>query len=164
LGRRLHLPRCDERELVEQALGVLHGADDPMLDAADGPGVTELQMERRGHAARHGDLFSGRRVVPGDEREHRATEGPVRILGAELERVDRAGDRHGLVLDHLDAPEEMPEVRDLSPTCAFQLVKVAESPAVPKPKFADCGVFVATAEPTIVATTATTMRARIRNC
>jgi hypothetical protein len=35
---------------------------------------------------------------------------------------------------------------------------------VPKPKVAGCGVLVATAEPTIVATTATAMRARIRNC
>ena len=44
------------------------------------------------------------------------------------------------------------------------LGKVAESSAVPKPKFFGCGVFVATAEPTIVAATATTMRARIKNC
>ena len=48
--------------------------------------------------------------------------------------------------------------------CAFKLGKLAEYPAVPNPKFFGCGVFVATAEPTIVATTATTMRARIRNC
>ena len=33
-----HLPGCDERELVEEALRVLDDADDLALDAADSPG------------------------------------------------------------------------------------------------------------------------------
>ncbi len=45
-----------------------------------------------------------------------------------------------------------------------RLVKVTESCAVPNPEFFAGGVFVATAEPTTVATTATVMRAKIRNC
>ena len=43
-------------------------------------------------------------------------------------------------------------------------VNDTESCAVPKPAFFGGGLFVATAEPTIVAATATVMRARIRNC
>ncbi len=114
LGRRLHLPRCDERELVEEALRVLDDADDPALGTTDGPGVTNLQVERRSHPARHGDLARAHRVAPGDECKHGAAERSVRILGAELERVDRAGDRHRLVLDHLDAAEAMLEVSDVA--------------------------------------------------
>ena len=48
-----------------------------------------------------------RRVVTGDEREHRTAEGSVRVLGPELIGVDRSGDRQGLVFDHLDAAEPM---------------------------------------------------------
>ena len=70
------------------------------------------QVERRGDAARHGDLVGARRVVPGDEREHRTAEGPVRVLGAELIGVDRSRDRLRLVLDHLDAAEAVLQAGD----------------------------------------------------
>ena len=56
-----HLPGRDERELVEEALRVLDDADDLALDAADSPGGSDRQVERRGHAARHGDLVGARR-------------------------------------------------------------------------------------------------------
>ena len=78
--RVLHLPRCDECELVEQALGVLDDADHLALDATDAPGASHRQVERRRDAARHGDLVGAGRVAPGDEREHRTAEGSVRIL------------------------------------------------------------------------------------
>ena len=100
--RVLHLPGCDERELVEEALRVLDDADDPALDATDAPGGSHRKVERRRHAARHGDLVGARRVVTGDEREHRTAEGSVRVLRAELIGVDRSRDRQRLVLDHLD--------------------------------------------------------------
>jgi hypothetical protein len=48
--------------------------------------------------------------------------------------------------------------------CASYVVKDTESCAVPKPELFGGGLFVATAEPTIVAATATVTRARIRNC
>ena len=47
---------------------------------------------------------------------------------------------------------------------ALYVVKDTESCAVPKPELFGGGLFVATAEPTIVAATATVTRARIRNC
>jgi hypothetical protein len=62
-------------------------------------------MERRRHVARHGDLFGARRVVAGDEREHRTAEMSVRVLCADLIGVDRPRDRLSLVLDELDAAE-----------------------------------------------------------
>ena len=99
-----HLPGCDERELVEEALGVLDDAHHLALDAADPPGVSHPQVERRRDAAGHGDLVGTGRVVPGDEGEHRTAEGSVRVLRPELIGVDRSGDGQRLVLDHLDRP------------------------------------------------------------
>ena len=107
-----HLPGCDERELVEEALRVLHDADHLALDAADSPGGSHRKVERRRDAARHGDLVGARRVVPGDEREHRTAEGSVRVLRTELIGVDRSRDRLRLVLDHLDAAEAVLQARD----------------------------------------------------
>ena len=82
----LHLPGYDERELVEEALRVLDDADDPALDATDAPAAADREVEVGGDAARHGDLARARRVAPGDEREHRAAERPVRVLRTELDR------------------------------------------------------------------------------
>ena len=46
LGRRIDLPRHDERELVEEALGVLDDADYVAFDTTDSPGVPDLEVER----------------------------------------------------------------------------------------------------------------------
>ncbi|MHB1782849.1 MAG: hypothetical protein ACYCTE_09195 [Acidimicrobiales bacterium] len=83
-GRR-QLSRRDERELVEEALGVLDDAYHPAPGVSDAPRVPDLQVKRRGHATRDGDLVRAGRVVPGDEREHRAAECSVWILGADLD-------------------------------------------------------------------------------
>ncbi len=48
--------------------------------------------------------------------------------------------------------------------CASYDVKETEYRAVPNPAFFGGGLFMATAEPTMVAATATVMRARMRNC
>ena len=107
-----HLSGRDERELVEEALGVLDDADDLALDATDAPAVADREVEVRGEAARDRDLARARRVAPGDEREHRTAEGPVRVLRTELIGVDRSRDRLRLVLDHLDAAEAVLQARD----------------------------------------------------
>ena len=107
-----HLSGCDERELVEEALRVLDDADDLALDTTDAPAAADREVEVGGDAARHGDLARARRVAPGDEREHRTAEGPVRVLRTELIGVDRSRDRQRLVLDHLDAAEAVLQARD----------------------------------------------------
>ena len=127
------------------------------------PGVADLEVEVRSHAAGHGDLVGARRVVPGDEREHRAAEGSVRVLGAELERVDRSGDRHVSFSMTSTRPEAVLEPRDLARDCAL-LGKVPNPLRCRSRSSSAGGVLVATAEPTMVAATATAMRARIRNC
>ena len=77
LCRCLHLSRGHEGELVEQALGVLHRPDDAARRAVLVPQVSDLQVKRRGDAARHGDLIRSGRIVPGEQREHRLAEGAV---------------------------------------------------------------------------------------
>ena len=56
LRRALHLSWNDQGELVEEALGVLDDADHAALDTTDLPGVPDLEVEGRGHAAGHRDL------------------------------------------------------------------------------------------------------------
>ena len=56
-----------ERELVKQALRVLHNADDLALDTTDAPAAADREVEVRSEAARDGDLVSAGRVAPRDE-------------------------------------------------------------------------------------------------
>ena len=58
LRRVRHLPGRDQRELVEQALGVLHDADDGL--AALGPRVTHPQVELGRQPGGDGDLVRAR--------------------------------------------------------------------------------------------------------
>ena len=109
--RVLHLPRCNEGELVEEALGVLDDANHLALDAGDSPGGSHPQVERQRNAARHRHLVGARREVSGNEREHRPAEGSVRVLRTELIGVDRSRDRQRLIFDHLDATEAVLEIR-----------------------------------------------------
>ena len=117
LGRRGDLTRHDEGELIQQALRVLHDADDlaglGVLPALV-PHVTDLEVEGGGHAIGHGHLARPGRVVAGDQGEHRNAERPVRILGAQVVGVDRAGDGDGLVLDDVDAAEALLQRGDLA--------------------------------------------------
>ena len=110
-GRVRHLPRGDQRELVEQALRVLHDADDRL--AALGPGVAHAEVELGRHARGEGDLVRPGRVVPGEQLEHRPAVGAVRVLGPKLVRLGAAGDVERLVLDDLDRAEAVLQRGDL---------------------------------------------------
>ena len=103
LGRVRDLARRDERELVEQALGILHNADDCL--AALGPGVADPQVELRGQPGRERDLIGPGRIVPGEQLQHRPAVGALRVLGTELIRLRRARDAEGLVGDDLHRAE-----------------------------------------------------------
>ena len=95
--RVCHLARRDERELVEQALRVLHNADDGL--AALGPGVALPEVELGRQPGGKGDLVVPGRVVPGEQLKHRSAVGSVGILGPQLICLRRAGDGERLVGD-----------------------------------------------------------------
>ncbi len=114
LTRRSDLARDDEGELVHQILRVLHDASDPPGGAAGAPEVTDREMEGGCHPA--GDRHLGRagRVVPADQGEHRLAIRAARVLRAQVEGVDGAGDRDGLVLDDVHPAEAVLQGGDLT--------------------------------------------------
>ena len=114
LARRGDLARDDEGELVQQALRVLHDAGDPAGRAAGAPEVTDPETEGGRHPAGHRHLARAGRVVPADQGEHRLAVRAARVLRAQVEGVDRAGDGDGLVLDHVDPAEAVPQRGDLA--------------------------------------------------
>src|ERR1035438_3736419 len=98
LAWRADLTRRDEGELVKQALRVLHDADHaPGHSAALVPDVPDLQVEGGCHLAGHGHLARTGGIVPADQGKHWLAERSMRVLGAQVVAVDRAGDGDGLV-------------------------------------------------------------------
>ncbi len=112
LRRVRHLAGRDERELVEQALGVLHDADDGF--AALGPGVPDPLTKLGGQARREGDLIRPSRVVPREQLQHRPPIGAIGVLGPELVRLRRAGHSERLVGDDLHSADGVLDLGDLS--------------------------------------------------
>ena len=110
-ARVRHLPGRDQRELVQEALGVLHNADDGL--AALGPRVAHGDVELGRQPGGDGDLIGPGRVAPREELQHRAAVGPVGVLGPELIRLVGAGNAEGLVLNDLDPTEALLERGDL---------------------------------------------------
>ena len=76
--------------------------------------VPDLEVEGGRHAAGHRHLAGTGGVVPADQGEHRLPERAVRVLGAQVVGVDRAGNGDGLVLDHVDAAEAVLQRGDLA--------------------------------------------------
>ena len=114
LRRRGDLARDDEGELVHQALRVLHDPGDPPGRPVLAPQAAHREVEGGGHAAGHRHLARTGRVVPADQGEHGLAVRPVRVLRAQVVGVDRAGDGDGLVLDHVDPAEAVPQRGDLA--------------------------------------------------
>ena len=138
LARRRHLARRHQGELVQQALRVLHDADHPR--GMRRPSVSVLpmpQVQLRGHPAGHRDLARAGRVVPGDQGQQRLPVRAVRVLRAQVVGVDRAGDGHRLVLDHVDrCGTGCCSAAIWLARCGSGAWNVAMSVAVPKPALA----------------------------
>ncbi len=81
----------DERELVAQIAWVLDDADDRPATAVEGKRLPDLEPQERGHAVGDGSFVGSVRVAASAERQARATVRPARVLGAELDLVDAAG-------------------------------------------------------------------------
>jgi hypothetical protein len=121
-----HVVRCsrgrrgDQGELVAQITWVLDDADDSPATAVEGQRIPDLESEERGHTIGDGDPARALRVATSEERKARVSVGSARILGAELDRVDAAGDAQRAMSDDLDRPEPV--------TCGgeggFQLARI----------------------------------------
>ena len=81
----------DEGELVAQIAWVLDDADDRPATAVEGKRLPDLEPQERGHAVGDGNFAGSVRVAASAERQARATVRPARVLGAELDLVDAAG-------------------------------------------------------------------------
>ena len=81
----------DQRELVAQVTWVLDDADDRPATAVEGNRQPDLEPQERGHAVGDGYFVGSARVAASAERQARATVPPARVLGAELDLVDAAG-------------------------------------------------------------------------
>ena len=106
------LARRDQRELVLQIARVLDDPHDAQCAGALVPDSADAQPVDRRDTAGHRDLPGGW-VVAGVQPQHRGRIEPVRLLRANVDGVDRAGDRRGRVLDHLDPAEPRPGRRDI---------------------------------------------------
>ena len=93
---------------------VLDHADHPQRPAVLLPQASDVQAEVRGHLAGHRDLGGTGGVAAGVEAHRHMTEGSVRVLGPEVDRRHRAGNRDGKVGDDLHGAEAMPDGRDVS--------------------------------------------------
>ena len=81
----------DKGELVAQITWVLDDADDRPATAVEGKRLPDLEPEERGHAVGDGNFVGSVRVAASVERQARAAVRPARVLGAELDLVDAAG-------------------------------------------------------------------------
>lgn len=104
-----HLPRWDERELVQEVLGVLDDAHHVPGHPGVMPDASHVQTERGGHAARDGHLVGCVRVAPAGQVQHRSAVGARRILGPQVVGGDRSRDGEHLVVDHVDRADPVPD-------------------------------------------------------
>jgi hypothetical protein len=112
-GRWVGLPGRDERELVEQVEWVLDQTDDAKRPAALVPHAPDMQAEVLRHAAGHRNLAGTRGEAARVEAHRHVAEGPVRILGPDVDGGHRAGNRDLLVVDDLRSAEPMPDGGDV---------------------------------------------------
>ncbi len=92
----------DEGELIQQALRVLHDAGHGARLGALMVDVPDLEAQVGGQPGGQRHLVRRGRVVPAEQGQHRLAERAVRVLGAQVVALDRAGDGEGLVLDHVE--------------------------------------------------------------
>jgi hypothetical protein len=100
-------------ELVVQVARVLDKADDGSCRPVEGERAADADLEGCRHCVGDRGLAGGGRVAALLEPQHRRAVGAVRVLGPELEGLDRARNRHRLVADHLDGAEPRSGRRDL---------------------------------------------------
>ena len=81
----------DKGELVAQIAWVLDDADDRPATAVEVERLPDLEPEERGHAVGDGNFVGSVRVAASAERQARASVCAARVLGAELDLVDAAG-------------------------------------------------------------------------
>jgi hypothetical protein len=111
--RRVRGRRRQQGELVVQVARVLDKTDDGSRRPVEGEHAADADLEGCRHRVGDRDLAGGGRVTALLEPQHRRAVGAVRVLGPELEGLDRARNRHRLVADHLDGAEPRPDRRDL---------------------------------------------------
>jgi hypothetical protein len=102
---RAHGRGRDESELVAQLRRVLDDAHDNPLTPVESQRRPDVEPEEIGDTVGDGDLVGRRWVAPPADCEELATVRAVRILRAELDRLDAAGNRHGAVADDIDRSE-----------------------------------------------------------
>jgi hypothetical protein len=110
--RRPGTRRRRQGELVVQVAGVLDQSHDGSRAAVEREHAADADLEGRRHRVGHRDLAGGDRVAALPERQHRRAVRPVRVLGPELDGLDRARHRHRPAADHLGRAEEGPNVGD----------------------------------------------------
>jgi hypothetical protein len=100
-------------ELVVQVARVLDKTDDGSRGPAEDERGADADLEGRRHRVGDRDLAGGGRVAARSQPQHRRAVGAVRVLGPELEGLDRARNRYRPVADHLDGAEPRSDRRDL---------------------------------------------------
>ena len=149
--------RCHEGEFVVQITGVLDDPDDRARVPSEPDAVADVDSERARDRVGERDLA---RCAPGRRPERTASiaraVAALRVLGPDLDAVDRPGHRHEVVGDHLDRSEPLLECRDVG--CALRRVGLdrAGQRAFAEPKLRggdSCELYAAVAVKTAAATT-----------
>ena len=97
----------DESELVTEIEWVLDDADDGPTPPVEIERRPQLHVQELGHTLGEGDLAGPGRVAATAEREEIAAVGPIRVLRAEVHRLDAAGHGHRAVADDVRRPERL---------------------------------------------------------
>jgi hypothetical protein len=111
--RRVGGRRRQQGELVVQVARVLDKTNDGSRRPVEGERAADADLEGCRHRLGDRDLAGGGRVAALLEPQHRRAVGAVRVLGPELEGLDRAWNRHRLVADHLGGAQPRPDRGDL---------------------------------------------------